>query len=125
MNSFKVINHLVRLAQIAEEIEESSPDAANEIDGFLESWDSKNENPTPEVPQGGEQDVAYAPVNDLTPGPVGNSPGSVEDMAHEIAGEIMETEDFQEIRPYLESGEGLDVLDDLIAKVVKERLGAV
>lgn len=117
MDKFEALRHITRLAQIAEELDQTSPEAANLVDETIEEAAEdlglqKPENANPEV----NPDLfpkVDAPVMPSAPA----AEGDIDQKAQEIARRILDTPEFKEdVLPLLEQGLGSEELTNLMRR---------
>ena len=115
MDKFEALKHITRLAQIAEELDQTSPEAANLVDETIEEAADdlglqKPEDANPQV----NPDLfpkVDAPVMPSTP----TDEGDIDKKAQEIARNILDSQEFKEnVLPLLEQGLGADELTNLV-----------
>jgi len=149
MTNLQLLKTLVRLAQIAEEVEEVNPQAANEIDSFSKdvtnvlpeklvndtTTESDTINPamfppieTPEVPAlNGDQD--YVDTNpafdDYTSAPEipEMNEEQITQLEDRITDEIINSPEFGDLAPIFDTPEGQEAVQNLITRKIKETLG--
>jgi hypothetical protein len=117
MNNLELIQRLIRLSAIAEEIEEISPNAASEIDSFVQ--DTANNIP------GEINDVSedlFPPIH--TPKAKGFGVDETKDMSSTIADDILRSSEFQAIAPKLGTPQGESMLNHLIEQKVQSLKGS-
>lgn len=107
MSNFSLINHLVRLAQIAEEIEESNPAAADLIDTTISDQADG-------LPDSDFDPAMFPKIN--TPGAEGVS----DDLVQQITDSVMASPDFAAIAPNI--GENTDALGALVQEEIQKVL---
>lgn len=146
MTNLQLLKTLVRLAQIAEEVEEVNPQAANEIDSF--SKDVTNVLPeklvndtipegdtinpamfppieTPEAPAfGGDQDEIPA-FDDYTSAPEipEMNEEQITQLEDRITDEIINSPEFGDLAPIFDTPEGQEAVQNLITRKIEETLG--
>jgi hypothetical protein len=118
MTNLELLQTFVRLAQIAEEVEETNPAAAGEIDSFTEAalpgeLDQQAVDPemfppikTPEYPEMNTK-----------------SEGTKDPLKDQIINEIINSPDWERIEPILYTPEGKKEIKNLIGKKIEEVLG--
>lgn len=147
MTNLQLLKTLVRLAQIAEEVEEVNPQAANEIDLFSKDvtnvlpeklvddtapYEGDTINPamfppieTPEAPAfGGDQDETPA-FDDYTSAPempVMNEE-QITQLEDRITNEIINSPEFGDLAPIFDTPEGQEAVQNLITRKIEETLG--
>ena len=131
MTNLQLLKTLVRLAQIAEEVEEVNPGAANEIDSFSE--DVTNVLPEKLVNDTTpESDVInpamFPPIE--TPEAPASAPEMPEmneeqitQLEDQITNEIINLPEFGDLAPIFDTPEGQEAVQNLITRKIEEALG--
>jgi len=137
MTNLQLLKTLVRLAQIAEEVEEVNPQAANEIDSF--SKDVTNVLPEKLVddtaPDEGDtiNPAMFPPIetpeapafDDYTSAPempVMNEE-QITQLEDRITNEIINSPEFGDLAPIFDTPEGQEAVQNLITRKIEETLG--
>lgn len=142
MTNLQLLKTLVRIAQIAEEVEEVNPDAADEIDSFSEDVtnvlpeklvndttpESDVINPAmfppietpeaparaPEIPEMNEEQITQLPEMNEE---------QITQLEDQITNEIINLPEFGDLAPIFDTQEGQEAVQNLITRKIEEALG--
>ena len=129
MTNLQLFKTLVRLAQIAEEVEEENPQAADEIDSFSQDVTQGFGDNKPQI------DPTMFPAV-TTPSAFTPSEGGSDEMdmnqeesdidknalEQKITDEILRSKEFQDIEPIFDTPEGQEAMQNLINRKIEEAL---
>lgn len=111
MEKLTILNHLTRLAQIAEELDQTSPAAAQMVDETIDDVansfgvEKSQESVVPEL---------FPEISGAAPDRT-TSQDAIDMQAEQITQNILNSVEFKEkILPLLEIGEGVEQLNDLV-----------
>lgn len=136
MTNLQLLKTLVRLAQIAEEVEEVNPDAANKIDSFSE--DVTNVLPEKLVnditPESDVINPAMFPPIETPEAPAFDeytsapempemSEGQIAQLEDQVTNEIINSPEFGDLAPIFDTPEGQEAVQNLITRKIEEALG--
>ena len=117
MTNLELLQTFVRLAQIAEEVEETNPAAAGEIDSFTE------EALPGELDQQAVDPEMFPPIKTPEYPEMNTKSEGTKDPLEEIINEIALSPDWERIEPILNTPEGKEAIQNLIGKKIEEVLG--